>query len=104
MMVERVLMNIREWINEGIRLREEVVEVVHKRDMFHYLAVMLSSHTTGLTLDKTVDILKKFGAIVPSVDRVRWIADHVLAYPVVGRTNGGTSQWRSQRDRTPNLA
>lgn len=69
--------------------------------MVQYLAVMLCSHTCGLTLEKSCDVLRRFGAVTPSLDRVRWISDNVLDYSAVGRGNDGSATWLSQRDQTP---
>lgn len=101
MMVERVLMKIRQWMNEGILLRDDTVKLVEKREMFQFLAVLLSSHTTGLTLNKICDMLKKFGSVVTSVERVRWISENVVAYALVGRWDEGATQWHSDCDQTP---
>lgn len=51
-----------------------------------------------------MDVLKQYGAVVPPIQRVRWIAAHLIAFPVVGRGGDGFSNWTSQRDQTPNLS
>lgn len=37
------------------------------------------------------------------MERVTWISEHLLAYPIVGRGRNGSQTWISQRDQTPNL-
>lgn len=103
MMAGNLLNKVMEWMNGFVRLSENAESLLQEKDMLQYLAVMLCSHTTGLTMAKSIDLLKRFGAVVPSLQRVRWVSQHLLAFPIVGRGKDGASNWMAQRDQTPNL-
>ena len=98
--VNRVLHQLMQWLNEFIRLHELKEPVPILADMSRYLSVPLLSHTTGLRFDKTVSVLHQSGTIVPSVERVRFIAENILAYFATGRGKKGELRRNSQRDET----
>lgn len=53
---------------------------LHKSDMLQYVAVLIVFHTTGLSLEKSIDVLKQHGAVVLSAQRVHWMASHLIAF------------------------
>ncbi|PXF41823.1 hypothetical protein BWQ96_08471 [Gracilariopsis chorda] len=99
-----VLHQLLEWLNAFIRLNDLDEPVPSLTDMYRYVAVLLLSHTTGLSFDKTVSVLRQSGSIVPSLDRVRFIAENILVYSLTGRGTDGEFQWNSQRDQTRQLS
>lgn len=103
MMVEGLLSMVMEWMNGAIRLANEGTSVLHLIYMLHCLGFLLCSHTTGLTMAETMDLLKKYGAVAPPIDRMRLDSENVLAFSIFSRNWQGIQNWMFQRDQTPNL-
>lgn len=99
----RLLDTVMEWMNGEIRLSEVGTAVLRKKDMIQYLAIMLCSHTTEMRLKSSIGILRRFGAVVPDVQRVGCISEHLLTCPVVERGWDSFPNWMLQRDQTANL-
>lgn len=88
MMFSKSLLDmILEWTNGRIRLQQNGIAQLHRSEMLQYLAFLLVSHTTGLSFEKTIDALKVFGTVLPTLERVRWMLANILAFPIVGRGN-----------------
>ena len=92
-----------EWLNEMIRMNNND-DVITVADMYRYVSVLLLSHTSGFSFDKSITILRQSGCLPPSVERVRFIADNVKAFSATGRGQDGSISWNSQRDLTRNLS
>lgn len=101
--IDAALKQVMEWMNTKTRLTDNASEVVSLSEMYQYLAVMICSHTTGLSYSKTVDTMQRFAACTPNLERVRWISENLLAFSPIGRGDDGAGQWICQRDFTPNL-
>lgn len=91
-------------MNGATRLAEEDIFLLQKRCMYEYLSVIRCSHTTGLTMVKSVDLLKRFVAICPLLERTRWVSKYLSPCPFVARGLHGGYNCMSQRVETPNLA
>lgn len=72
--------------------------------MIQCLAVLLRFYATGVRTEKSIEVLKMFGGIVPSLKSMRWVSENLLAFPNVGRRNDGSVTWIAQRDQTPHLS
>lgn len=81
-----VLLDVMEWTNGLIRLANDGFETFLMEEMLQYLvAVMLSSQTSGFSIERKMDIRKHFGAFAPEIDLIRCIYDNLLNFAVVGR-------------------
>lgn len=54
-------------------------------------------------MNKTIDLLKRYGAIVPPVERMWRMSEHLLVFSVFGKGLNGSKNWMSQRYQTPKL-
>lgn len=100
---EEILVLVVERMNSTIRLMGNRTLVIWKKEMLQYLAILLTSHTTSLTMVKAINILRGYRAVMPPVERVQWIAKHVLAFPISGRHGQGEGSLMCQRDKTRSL-
>lgn len=73
------------------------------KDMYQFLSVLMCSHTTGLSIEKSVEVLQRFGSIAPALERVRWIPDNVFASSTIGRRVDMEKVWSSHWDTTHHL-
>lgn len=80
---------VMEWMNASIGFGFTTTTIITKKKIFQYLATLIASHTTGLSSEKTLDVFCRFGVISSSLQRVRSISEHVLAYYSSGRGNDG---------------
>ena len=87
---DELLQKCMQWTNERIVLHDLPVERLKMWDMYRFLSVMLLSHTTGLSLEKTITILRRFATTPPLLERVRFIASNIRAFSAMGR--GGTKE------------
>jgi hypothetical protein len=101
---DELLQSCMGWTNEHIVLHHDHMPKLTMRDMYRYLASMLLSHTTRFSLEKTIDMLQNTGAVAPSVEITRFIANNVKGYSAMGRGDTGSARWVSQRDQTIQLA
>ena len=83
------LEQLMEWLNQFIRLRNLDTDPITLADMYRYVAVLLLSHTNGFSFGKTIYVLRKTESTIPSVERMRFIADNILAYSATGRGTDG---------------
>lgn len=67
------------------------------------LAILLVSHTTGLSFEKTTDVLKKFDTELLSLKQVRLISANLLEFLMVGSGKDDSSTRMTQCNQTPNL-
>jgi hypothetical protein len=72
-------------------------------DMWKYLAATLPSHNTGLSLEKTIQMLEARGASAPSLERIRQITPNIKAFSAMGRGRTGDINWNAQRDKNVQL-
>lgn len=54
--------------------------------------------------DKSIDLFRRFGFVVPCLQQVRWTSEHLKAFLIVGRGHDGSQSWMSQRNQTENIA
>lgn len=69
-----------QWLNEFNRLHEFLEPVLSLAHMYQSLSVILMSHTTARSFDKTLSVVRQSESTVPSVERDRYIAENILAY------------------------
>jgi hypothetical protein len=91
------------WKNEHIVLHDVSMEKLEVWDMWRYLAATLLSHATGLSLEKTIEMLQARGASAPSLERVRHITINIKAVSAMGRGRTGDINWNAQRDQSVQL-
>jgi hypothetical protein len=103
LLVDDVLQQCRKWMNGHIALHALSTQPVGLNDLYRYVAVLLLSHLTGLSFEKTLFLLARLNCNPPSLDRVRFISRNILAHPATGRGNMRESTWRTQRDETQYL-
>lgn len=103
--VDSLLMQIMQWTNEKLRLKGNTTTAeVTRGEMYQYLAVLITSHTTRLSTEKTLELLRNFGAITPPCKRYCWINENILGFSPTGRGEQGQDYWNCQRDMTPNMS
>ena len=78
---------ILEKLNEYIILENLNEERIRLDDMYRYVAVLLLSHCTGFSFQKTISLMGGTGSICRVRERVRFIASSILAYSATGRGN-----------------
>lgn len=71
MMFEPVLTLITEWMKGFIRLKNKSISFSEKSELFECFAILLASHTFGLTRDKSIELLRSYGAFVHCLERIR---------------------------------
>lgn len=54
-------------------------EVIEWYEMFQYFSTMLTTNTTPLSISKTVDLFKKYGAATPKISRMTWTLANYIA-------------------------
>lgn len=101
--IDTILQQLTKWINELIRLHELEQDVVSLSDMYFHVSVLLLSHTTGSSFQKTIDTLRHLGISTPSLERMRFVADNIVASSPTGRGRDCQIEWDSQRDHTRQL-
>jgi len=57
-------------------------------DMYRYVAVLLSSHKTGFSFGKTIEILRQAGSTALSLESISFIADNGT-----GWSRGRSHEW-----------
>ncbi|PXF40860.1 hypothetical protein BWQ96_09421 [Gracilariopsis chorda] len=60
----------RTWMNERICLQGIDKHPVEMEDLYRYVAVLLSSHLTGLSFEKIIGLFGELNFTVPAIDRV----------------------------------
>ena len=100
---DEVLRTCRAWLNEQIMLNHREVQPVSVAEMYQYVAVMLFSHCSGFSFEKTIDIMPPEGTKPLNLNRIRFISNKVLTFSATGRGYDGGISWMSQRDLTPLL-
>lgn len=85
-------------------MKGEETQLLTKRDMTQYVAILLCMHT--LVLDHG-EIHQRREEVwcngAPTLETVQWIYERLLAYTVPGRGRDGQTVWMSRRDHTKNL-
>lgn len=72
-------------MNGKIRLVDDGTLLLRERDMLQYFSVLLVLHTTGFTMEKSIDALNHFGAVLHSLQRMRWLSASLLVFPITER-------------------
>lgn len=88
------------WLNERMVLVGRPEKRLDIPGMYRFLAVLMFSHCTRFSLEKSIEILEALDATAPKLDEVRFISNNILGYSATGRRNDGQSKWVSQRDLT----
>lgn len=76
-------------MNGSIRLHSKSIHLIEKAKMFERLAVLLAAHNTGLTMGKSIVLLKRYADVVSCLEPILWISENLLAFPIVGRSKDG---------------
>lgn len=100
--VDELLHTCLGWLNEYIVLHRRDMQPLKIYDLYRYVSILLLSHCTGFSFQKTIDILQKDGCPTP-LDKVRFISNNMLAFSPTGRGRDGGISWLAQRDQTPRL-
>ena len=98
-----VLQKCMQWTNEHILVHNLPVERIKRWDMYRFFSVVLLSHTAGLSLQNSIEILNRLVTKHLSLERIRFIVNNIKSYSVMGRGTTGESSWNSQRDHTVQL-
>ena len=101
--MDEILRTCLGWLNEYIVLRRCEVQRLEMDDMYRFVSVLLLSHCTGFSFARTIRFLSERGSKAPSLERVRFICSHILAFSPTGRGGDGGNSWVVQRDLTPLL-
>ena len=88
------------WLNERMVLIGKVEKRIDLPGMYRFLAVLMFSHCTGFSLEKSIEILEALDGTAPKLDEVRFVSNKIVEYSAPGRGNDGQSTWVSQRDLT----
>ena len=91
------------WPNEYISLHSLPHDVVEMKDMYGYVAVLLLSHLTGISFEKTITLLLDLNCAPPSLDRMRFISMNIKGFSPTSRGNMSHMSWVAQRDMTQQL-
>ena len=92
-----------EWLNEHIRLHALTESPLTLTEMYRWYSVMLFSHLLGLSLNMTLDLLKRLSPPerkLPSLSRMRFVTYNIKGYSAFNRGDTGSSTWNGQHDRT----
>lgn len=74
-----------------------------KADMIQFMSVVLFTDLYWLSLEKAIDVLKKFDRVVPFAQCIIFISSNILAFPATDGGHMGTDVWSSQRNQTERL-
>lgn len=74
MLTDRVFPPILESIDGSIKLRKDRASLITKFELRQNPAVLLTSDTTGLTMQISVEVLKRFEGVVPPVKQMQWLS------------------------------
>ena len=77
------------WLNEYIVLQRRSMKPLTIYDLHRYVAILLMSHITGLGFQKTIDIMQRDGCKTPSLEEIRFISNHILAFSPTERGQDG---------------
>ena len=91
------------WLNEYIVLQRRSMKPLTIYDLYCYVAILLMSHCTGISFQKTTDIMQRDGCKTPSLEEMRFISNHILAFSPTARGQDGSRTWLAQRDQTQRL-
>jgi hypothetical protein len=101
--LEPTLLQIMAWLNELIALKKLDRTPLKMPDMYSYVSVLLMSHLTSMSMERTVNLLFEIGLEPPALDLVRFISSHSCAFSPTQRGSFGGLSWHSQRDWTQQL-
>lgn len=92
------------WTNEKIVMTDSSQRAITRADMYSFLAIFFFSQCSGLSVEKTVEVMQRMDCPVPPLTLVRYLSSNILAYSFTGRGDGGEGVWSSQRDQTVSLS
>lgn len=91
-------------------LNHRKVQSVSVAEMYQYVPVMLFSHCSGFSFDKTIDMMPPEGTKPLNLNLIRFISNNILAFSAIadpvqidqltGRGHEDGISWMSQRDLT----
>lgn len=65
LIMNEIFRQLLDWLNKYARLRSISQSPFTLSDMYRYVAVLLCSHTTGLSFDKALSVLRQAGSLPP---------------------------------------
>lgn len=80
LLMDHVLQQCRNWMNEHTALYSLGTRPIGLHDLYRYVAVLLTSHLTRLSFEKTVDLFTRLNCNPPSTHRVRFTSRNILAH------------------------
>lgn len=87
--INRVLLQLKEWVNELIRLRNLYIESIMVSETNRYVAVLPLSYTSVFRLCKTIYVLRQCGSSTPSRESIWFIESNILAFSGTGHGQNG---------------
>ena len=79
------------WLNQRMVLVRRPEKRVDIPGMYRFLAVVMVSHCTGFSLEKSIEILEALDRTASKQDEVRFISNNILGCSATGRGNDGQS-------------
>ena len=68
------------WLNEYIVLQRCSMKQLTTHDLYFYVAILVIWHCTGLSFQKTIEIMHRDGCETPSLEEMRFLSNHILAF------------------------
>lgn len=103
LLLEDLLQLTMKYLNRHLSLNESSKKTIEMSEMIQYVSIMLIGNLTGLIADKKIEVLSKIDCPVPDSYRIRYISNHILAYPVTGRRQNNEDSWEATSDATQRL-
>ena len=85
LVVEELLQLCKIWMNGRIALLETSSSTIGMNDLYRYVSTLLLSHSTGISLSRTITLLAELGLTAPPLERMRYIGQNILAYSATDR-------------------
>ena len=104
LVLEELLQQFKIWINERIALFKSSSSTIGMNGLYRYVSTLLLSHSTGISLSRTIAWLAELGMTAPPLECMRYIGQTIQAYSSTGRGNTQQNTWLPQRDQTQNLS
>lgn len=103
LLMDSVLSQVMERMNSTIQLQVQDGNILTKEEMYQFVAKLLFSHTTCLSYSKSIDLLKRVGWYVPSLQIVWWVSKYIRGFSASGRGDDGSPERICQSNVIPNL-
>lgn len=65
-------------MNRFTKLREDRAYLMKKKEILHYVILLLTSHTSGLPMQEYVEAAKQFSGIFPSIEQKGTVLKNLL--------------------------